>query len=666
MGTSKERRAHLNRLSTLRFGKVEYTEEELNNIGAKDPKLEIPKFNWDTYCKPPLSFYLSSNVAKEVMRITREPTLMNNPKKKFELVNKEMASIGFVPLASGTNRRAFRCLYDDSIIIKIGSDRVGRGDNIAEYYSQHKIKPFCCKVFDVDQSGTFALIERVETMTAKEFKQRWRSEIFDILMSLVYRGYVCEDVGGNFYRNWAIREGFGPVMIDFPYVYEIEWGKLRCIHKDPLTGIQCGGDLDYDYSKGMSEIICERCGTRYSATYLGKLFNISRNDDLLNGRMFKMANTGFTVSIRRGNEVIYRSYTEEENEQIVRTESTTKSSTIKSSVVRRDNGTKIDTSISNSKDLTTEDLGKILDLVYDNFGIKTTINLAKRLGVFYKDPSIRGDNPAITQRRESKRIEEPKQEVKLDRISDIITSSPQKSDDNRATSGLRIVKPKTSEEIEQEERNKRDSGDLVYGIPAEPLTQTLKLKNSIPKLKNLLIERFDHKLDIDGTDGLTLTSQLSEDIKNLLSIPIADLTNTDVGGLEVNVMLTTDQENKPCFIVTVEHYKSPILDVCLYAKSKQKNNSETRTIDITPTTEEVQKDDKDEITKFLDEKFLFLDNQYRDLKNTNAYTTAIHFGLICEVQKKYQKYSYDEACEVVHRYITGDNNNESISIEENL
>ena len=33
------------------------------------------------------------------------------------------------------------------------------------------------------------------------------------------------DIGTNFFMNWGIRPGFGPVLLDYPYVYELDGNK---------------------------------------------------------------------------------------------------------------------------------------------------------------------------------------------------------------------------------------------------------------------------------------------------------------------------------------------------------------------------------------------------------------------------------------------------------
>lgn len=288
------------KLEALRFGHVDHENE------GKTEKFNPFHFDWNQMIKPPIVNLLHPKSIDDMHSLVEDPKLMNDPVKKYKYMNDILRPMGFRPAASGTNRRAFYCEYDPTIILKIGSDRVGRTDNISEFYSQAILKPFCTKIYDVLPTGVFQLCERAEPMKEEDFKKRWSKEIFDLIMNLLYRGYMLEDVGGNFYKNWAIRLGFGPVIIDFPYVYEVDFSKLKCVYVDPRTHKKCDGELDYDYKKGMSEIICDKCGSRYSAQYLAK--NIS---DTMFRKGKNSMKHNFGIALVRGNKIEYQNYVED-------------------------------------------------------------------------------------------------------------------------------------------------------------------------------------------------------------------------------------------------------------------------------------------------------------------------------------------------------------------
>lgn len=63
-----------------------------------------------------------------------------------------------------------------------------------------------------------------------------------------------------------IRPQWGPVLLDYPYVYPIDEKKLYCTHVDPKTNIRCTGMIDYD--DAFNYLLCRKCGTRYFASDL--------------------------------------------------------------------------------------------------------------------------------------------------------------------------------------------------------------------------------------------------------------------------------------------------------------------------------------------------------------------------------------------------------------
>ena len=274
---------------------------------------------WNTLQRPPIRSYIADWVIQRLYDYMTSPRLINNPSKRFKLTNELLQPWGFNPLASGTNRRAFYCVYDPGIIFKIASDAVGQKDNQSELFIQQMLRPFCPKVFNVDGDGVIALSERGEPMTEHDYKFVWAEEIFDLLFSLLARGYILEDVGSNFYKNFGIRLGFGPMIWDFPYVYKLDWRKLICQKPDHITGKPCGGEIDYAYNKGMSEIVCTRCGARYSARYLassvpGEAINFVNKE---RGIQMGKFDTNFIVSVRRGDKIVATYGKETKNQQTV-------------------------------------------------------------------------------------------------------------------------------------------------------------------------------------------------------------------------------------------------------------------------------------------------------------------------------------------------------------
>ena len=231
----------------------------------------IRGFDFDAMLHQPISFYLTYQDVQELYRIATSAKLSGKPKKKYELIDSIMEYRGFTRLHAGTNRLVYKSEYDPTIVLKVGLDRVGISDNPKEFAVQHVLKPFCCKVFDVTPCGTVAMVERVEAIRNRYQFEEIASDVFEIVMSK-FAGLVMEDIGCNFFMNWGVRRGFGPVVLDYPYTYILDGEKLKCTYRDKMTGVICNGLIDYD--EGLNTLVCERCGTRYSARELSKTQNL--------------------------------------------------------------------------------------------------------------------------------------------------------------------------------------------------------------------------------------------------------------------------------------------------------------------------------------------------------------------------------------------------------
>lgn len=222
--------------------------------------------------KPILYNYIPLQVIQQLNQVMTDVVLANKADKRFRIQEEILSPYGFKPLSSGTNRRAFYCDYDSSIVLKLASDSIGFTDNQSEFKMQQLLKPFCPKIFELGLNGVVALTERVETINEYEINHIWKNCVYELVYLLFYKryGYVIEDVGLKFFKNFGYRPGIGLVVLDFPYVYEVDEEKMKCTWEDPRTGEVCGGIIGYDFNMGLSQITCNKCGRRYSAKYLSR------------------------------------------------------------------------------------------------------------------------------------------------------------------------------------------------------------------------------------------------------------------------------------------------------------------------------------------------------------------------------------------------------------
>ena len=203
----------------------------------------------------------------QLNKIAKSKRLASKPKEKFSMITQIMERRGFKKLAAGTNRLVFKYMENQSFVVKVAFCQVALTDNLRELYNQHLLKPFVTKVFDVTPCGTVGLFERVNPISSRESFMTIASDVYDIIINHLVGRYVIDDMGSKFFMNWGVRDGQFPVLLDFPYVFELDGSKLYCNKPDPMspTGF-CGGEIDYD--DGFNYLVCQKCGKSYLASDL--------------------------------------------------------------------------------------------------------------------------------------------------------------------------------------------------------------------------------------------------------------------------------------------------------------------------------------------------------------------------------------------------------------
>ena len=689
----KERKGILARLETI------------NRLTSYNESLKFTISDWNKMTKPPLISYVPPNVIEQVRRVVDSVRLMNLPSKKYKMVNEILSPLGIKPLASGTNRRTFYVEYDPSVVIKIASDRVGKRDNLSEFRLQEVVKPFCTKTFDVTPDGIMSLVERVETMTSYQFKYVYTGDIFDFIMLILDRGYIMEDIGGNFHKNWGLRVGFGPVILDYPYVFEVDYTKLRCSFVDPITKEKCDGYLDYDYSKGMSEIVCTKCGTRYSARSLAIEYN---KESIINTRKrdneMPLFNNTMKVFIKRGDKIVKRFYNETEvNEVENKFVLSERKHNPQNTTVARKSDSSFDNDGAKKKiyekftekplETTTfiyypKDIKN--DIIYflkrqeKKCGTESTLRLAAILCIYYEpmDEEYKKEH-GIKSQYEQKDIkanvtlhpkrhkEEENYETNLDAkkeenfpkvmveekkelsdfeklsIQNIINESVSKEElekfnnDDKEKENLYPVKALTKEE-EEALRDKSSTENVVSGIIGVSLVDTMREKQTYQRLKEEIINKFDGTFTEDSNLDET-TSNLSNDIKELVREDLTRINNGDFEGVNVSVTKTVDVKNNECFDIVVKNYSTTVIECSLYP-SNGKSNKETEG-DKTMLS--------DDVLTFLDSKLKDVEGDYESEEEAKSSVASSLYGSFKdEFKDKYTPARMMEICkEYTDRYV---------------
>lgn len=284
----------------------------LNTLYAK--QVSALDFRWDNLFAPPLLSLVSAYDIERMRQIATSNKLASQPDEKYRLINDILVRRGFKKIASGTNRIAYKYLDDQSFCLKVALDATGMKDNPAEYKNQFLLKPYVTKIFESSPCGAVALVERVEPIVTREEYMHIADDVFNFIVEKIIGRYVVSDIGTNYYQNIGIRTGFGPVLLDFPYVYELDGNKIFCNHIDPVLGSYCLGEIDYD--DGFNNILCTKCGKRYLAKELAK--KVEDRQIIIKGKGEKKA---MRIVLKRGDNVVDVIETDNESNVIKKPES---------------------------------------------------------------------------------------------------------------------------------------------------------------------------------------------------------------------------------------------------------------------------------------------------------------------------------------------------------
>lgn len=254
------------------------------------------EFKFDSLMIPPLMNYLTPQDISMLHNIASSIRYSSKIEKKYKAIDDILKPRGFKKFHCGTNRIVYSFLEDQSFLLKVALDKVGLGDNPAEFKNQWLLRPFVTKIFDVSPCGTVATVERVDPITSREEFLSIGSDIFELINNCIIGKYILEDIGTKYFMNWGIRKGFGAVLLDFPYVFELDGNKLYCNNTNKSTHEVCGGLIDYD--AGFNNLICTKCGKLYFANELKR--SIKDKTILIKDK----SNINFNINIFKGNKLV--------------------------------------------------------------------------------------------------------------------------------------------------------------------------------------------------------------------------------------------------------------------------------------------------------------------------------------------------------------------------
>lgn len=255
------------------------------------------EFNFDSLWFQPLYTILPPQVIEQLRQIATSIKLSSKIKQKYAMIKSLVEPYGFKLFHAGTNRVVYRHLEFTNIVLKIAVDSVGMSNNPMEFKNQMFLKPFVSKTFEVSPCGTVAIAERVEPITSVAEFTSIGEDVFELITNNIVGEYVLEDIGTKFFRNWGLRKGLGPVLLDYPYMFKLDGNKLYCNKEDPITGELCNGVIDYD--EGFNFLRCTKCGKMHEAKHLQR--DLEENKLILKSEELD----NMIVKLVRGNKTIH-------------------------------------------------------------------------------------------------------------------------------------------------------------------------------------------------------------------------------------------------------------------------------------------------------------------------------------------------------------------------
>lgn len=265
----------------------------------KRPKQEI--FDFDKLAGPGIYNLLYETDLQRLYNIATSIKYSGDLKKKYSEMNNILKPRGFAHFHRGTNRVVYKHYENPNILIKVPIDLAGCADGMMEFKNQNLLKPFVTKVFDIHPSGV-SVHERVVPITSYADFSRFAYEYFQLVSHVFLGKYVMDDIGEKSFMNWGFRYRFGLVLLDFPYLYQLDYQRLVCHKYLPETGQICYGEIDYD--DGFNHLVCKKCGSIYDAKNIGKAIenyeiNIIKEDEKMGNGTFRRR-----IVLVRGNDVV--------------------------------------------------------------------------------------------------------------------------------------------------------------------------------------------------------------------------------------------------------------------------------------------------------------------------------------------------------------------------
>lgn len=210
--------------------------------------------------------YFPTELCIAIDKITRTYSVDNNTKQKKICELLDEYHVPYSHLGSGTNRYG---IMVDEYCIKIAYDKDGKIDNKREFIYSLALQPYVVKTYEVSESGLFSVCEYVQSFELSDFTKSSNVREMRRILKDIASQFMIGDVGltSKNYANWGFRDNGEIVILDYAYIYSVSFKQFVC---------SCDNNSILYYDRDFVNLICPRCGKKYSFSQLRK--KISRKD----------------------------------------------------------------------------------------------------------------------------------------------------------------------------------------------------------------------------------------------------------------------------------------------------------------------------------------------------------------------------------------------------
>lgn len=213
--------------------------------------------------------YIPKELCIELHKLTINYSTDNNTKaNEIERLLKQF-SVPATILGSGTNRMGAKI---GGYCFKIAFDEAGCIDNKREFIYSKELQPYVVKTYECFPTGLISVCEYVRGFELDDISSsangyRNRKEMKKIL-DIISETFLVGDVGISTknYGNWGQRADGTLCILDFAYIYSINYKQMEC---------SCGGKLYYD--NDYIFLHCQECNKKYTFGQVRK--KITREDE---------------------------------------------------------------------------------------------------------------------------------------------------------------------------------------------------------------------------------------------------------------------------------------------------------------------------------------------------------------------------------------------------